>query len=213
MSKSLAKNDRLWHDWCMKPKRIVLYARVSTKDKGQDTLNQLAQLRDFCAKQDWTVTHEYVDHVSGKTADKLPQFLAMLAAASRHEFDVVLFWSLDRFSREGVLATLQHLQLLTSYGVGWKSFSEQYLDSLGPFRDAVLSILASIAQQERVRLSERTIAGLERARKQGRVGGRPRVICDREKVVQLRKTGKSLGSISAELGLSKTTVARIAADT
>jgi hypothetical protein len=43
----------------------------------------------------------------------------------------VLFWSLDRFSREGVLETLQYLQTLTSYGVGWKSFTEQYLDSCG----------------------------------------------------------------------------------
>jgi DNA invertase Pin-like site-specific DNA recombinase len=79
----------------MKPRRIVLCARVSTKDKGQDTENQLAQLREFAAKQDWTIVHEYVDHVSGKTAEKRPQFQAMLAAASRREFDLVLFWSLD----------------------------------------------------------------------------------------------------------------------
>src|SRR5262245_53864036 len=73
-------------------------------------------------------------------------------AASRHEFDLALFWSLDRFSREGVLETLQYLRTLTSYGVGWKSFTEQYLDSCGIFRDAVLSILATIAKQERIRL-------------------------------------------------------------
>ena len=86
----------------------------------------------------------------------------MMTAASRREFDLVLFWSLDRFSREGVLATLQYLQRLTSYGVGWRSFTEQYLDSCGIFRDAVLSILATIAAQERVRISERV-----RRRKQG----------------------------------------------
>jgi DNA invertase Pin-like site-specific DNA recombinase len=64
---------------------------------------------------------------------------------------------------------------LTSYGVGGKSFTEQYLDSCGVFRDAVLSILATIAKQERIRLSERTMAGLEKARKEGRVGGKPKV--------------------------------------
>lgn len=196
----------------MKPKRIVLYARVSTKDKGQDTRNQLAQLREYCAKQDWTVTREYVDHASAKTGDR-PKFNELLEAASRREFDLVLFWSLDRFSREGVLETLQHLQKLTSYGVGWKSFTEQYLDSCGVFRDAVLSILATIAKQERIRLSERTVAGLERARKQGRIGGRPRVVTDRRKVAKLRAAGKSLGEIAAEMGLSKTTVARIARET
>lgn len=212
MKKSLAKNERLWYDWVMKPKRIVLYARVSTKDKGQDTRNQLAQLRDFCARQDWTITHEYVDQASAKTADR-PQFQELMAAASRHEYDLVLFWSLDRFSREGVLATLQHLQTLTSYGVGWKSFTEQYLDSCGVFRDAVLAILASVAKQERIRISERTVAGLQRARKQGRVGGRPRVVTDRQKVAQLRAAGKSLGEIAASMGLSKSTVARITRET
>jgi DNA invertase Pin-like site-specific DNA recombinase len=67
---------------------------------------------------------------------------------------------LDRFSREGALETLTYLQKLTQYGVGYRSFTEQYLDSCGMFREAVISILAVIAKQERVRLSERTIAGL-----------------------------------------------------
>jgi DNA invertase Pin-like site-specific DNA recombinase len=181
---------------------------VSTKDEGQDTANQVTQLRDFCAKQEWTITHEYIDNASAKTADR-PKFREMMDAASRHDFDLVLFWSLDRFSREGVLETLQHLQRLTSYGVGWKSYTEQYLDSCGVFRDAVLSILATIAKQERIRLSERTVAGLERARKQGRIGGRPRVVKDRHKVAALRAAGKSLGEIAAEMGSTKTTVARI----
>jgi DNA invertase Pin-like site-specific DNA recombinase len=81
---------------------------------------------------------------------------------------------LDRFSREGVRETLNHLERLTSYGVNWRSFTEQYLDSYGIFKDAVLAILAVIAKQGRVRLSERTLAGLARARKQGRVVGRPK---------------------------------------
>jgi DNA invertase Pin-like site-specific DNA recombinase len=189
--------------------KIAIYSRVSTKDKGQDTETQLRQLRDFCSKQEnWTITHEYVDRVSGKHGDR-EQFQEMFAAAARREFDVVLFWALDRFSREGVYATLQYLQSLTSYGVGYRSFTEQYLDSCGMFKDAVISILATIAKQEWIRLSERTVAGLERARAQGRVAGRPRVICDRDKVLALRQSGQSLGMIAAELGLAKTTVHRI----
>ena len=55
------------------------------------------------------------------------------------------------------------------YGVGYRSFTEQYLDSCGMFREAVISILAIIAKQERVRLSERAIALAERlAREQPR---------------------------------------------
>ena len=206
--KSTTKNDRLWYTWRMKPRRVALYARVSTKDK-QDTENQLAQLREFCAKQDWEIVSEYIDHVSAKTSDKRPQFQAMLAAASRREFDLVLFWSLDRFSREGVLPTLKHLEALTSYGVGWKSFTEQYFDSCGIFRDAVISIAATLAKQERLKISERTVAGLQRAKKQGRVGGRPKVVTDREQVRRMREEGKSLREISTAMGLSLTSTARI----
>jgi DNA invertase Pin-like site-specific DNA recombinase len=187
---------------------IAIYSRVSTKDKGQDVQNQLRQLREFCAKQEWPIVREFVDHASGKRSDR-EQFQAMFSAASRREFDCVLFWSLDRFSREGVYETLQHLQRLTASGVGYRSFTEQYLDSCGLFRDAVISILATIAKQERVRLSERTIAGLQRAREQGRVGGRPRKQCDRDKLAELRRSGLSLKQIATQMGISKTTVARM----
>jgi DNA invertase Pin-like site-specific DNA recombinase len=187
---------------------IALYSRVSTRDKGQDVENQLRQLREFCAKQGWPIASEFVDHASGKRSDR-EQFQAMFSAASRREFDTVLFWSLDRFSREGVYETLQHLQRLTVYGVGYRSYTEQYLDSCGLFRDAVISILATIAKQERVRLSERTVAGLQRAKLQGRVGGRPRKECDRDRLTELRRSGLSLGQIAAQMGLSKTTVARM----
>ena len=92
-------------------------------------------------------------------------------------------WS---FSREGVRETLNHLERLTSYGVGWRSFTEQYLDSCGIFKDAVLAILAVIGKQEAVRLSERTRAGLDRAKRQGRTPGRPKRVFRRDDVVRLR---------------------------
>jgi DNA invertase Pin-like site-specific DNA recombinase len=153
-----------------------------------------------------------VDVASGKSGDR-QQFKALFAAAAKHEFNLVLFWGLDRFSREGVFETLKHLQTLTSYGVGFRSFTEQYLDSCGMFKDAVISILAVVAKQERVRLSERTLAGLARARAQGRVGGRPKVVCDVRKLHRLRASGKSLAAIGRECGdLSKTTVARLLAE-
>ncbi len=190
--------------------KTAIYARVSTRDKGQDVENQLVQLREFCQRSGWTVAHEYIDEASAKTS-KRPQFQAMLTAATRRGFDMVLFWSLDRFSREGVLETLQHLQRLTAAGCNWRSYTEQYLDSCGVFRDAVLSILATIAKQERVRLSERTLAGLATARRKGTKLGRPRVVCDRGKIREMRRDGASFGEIAGVLGLAKTTVARLAA--
>jgi DNA invertase Pin-like site-specific DNA recombinase len=192
--------------------RIALYGRVSTKDRGQDTENQLRQLRQFAGTQGWTIVQEYVDRASGKRSDR-DQFQKMFAAASRREFDIVLFWSLDRLSREGVVETLNHLQRLSSYGVNYRSFTEQYLDSTGIFKEAVIGILATIAKQERIRLSERTIAGLERARAQGRVGGRPRAE-DNPAIVRvyrkLKASGLPVRTIAAQMRVSPTTVQKLA---
>jgi len=185
---------------------IAIYSRTST-DK-QDNQNQLDQLRAFAKTQGWHIKREFVDVASGKNGDR-EQFKSLFDSASRREFSLVLFWSLDRFSREGVLETLQYLQRLTAYGVGYRSFTEQYLDSCGMFRDAVISILAVIAKQERVRLSERTLSGLARARSQGRIGGRPRIQCDKRKVMKFHAAGHSLSEIAKELKLTKTTVYRI----
>jgi DNA invertase Pin-like site-specific DNA recombinase len=190
---------------------VALYARVSTKDKGQDHENQLRELREFVRRKEgegWTLAGEFVDTASAKTSER-PAFRKMFEAASRREFDLVLFWSLDRFSREGVLETLQHLQRLTSSGVDWWSFHEEYLRSVGAFRDAVLAILAAIAKQERIRISERVTAGLARARSQGKRLGRPRAAVRPQRIRELRRAGLSIRQIARETAVSAMTVQRV----
>jgi DNA invertase Pin-like site-specific DNA recombinase len=188
--------------------KIGIYGRVSTRDK-QEVENQLVQLREFAAKQGWQIIREYVDRETGATSDR-EQFQAMFTDAGRRKFDLVLFWSLDRLSREGVLETLQHLNRLTACGVGYKSFTEQYLDSCGIFKDAVIGILAVIAKQERVRLSERTRAGIAIARSKGRQLGRPRLDTQPGEIARLKAQGLSQRAIGRELGISEGSVRRLA---
>lgn len=133
----------------------------------------------------------------------------MFGDASQGKFDLLLFWVLDRLSREGVLETLQHLNRLTSYGVGFRSFTEQYFDSCGIFKDAVISILATIAKQERIRMSERTKAGLAQARRNGRQIGRPRLTVQSSEIARLRASGLSLRAIGRQLGISEGSVRRL----
>jgi DNA invertase Pin-like site-specific DNA recombinase len=185
----------------------AIYARVSTRDKGQGFTNQLFALREFAAKQGWKIVNEHIDQQSAKDDDR-EQFQQMFQDASQRKFDVLLFWSLDRLSREGVLETLQHLQRLTSYGVAWRSFTEQYLDSTGIFRDAVIGILAAIAKQERVRLAERTRAGLDRVRRERKRLGRPVAKVDVSAIRRMREQGQSWSEISRRTGLARATVQR-----
>ncbi|MBI3661698.1 MAG: recombinase family protein [Acidobacteria bacterium] len=187
--------------------RIAIYARVST-DK-QDTENQLLQLREFAAKQGWTIHREYVDYESGSKSERL-QFKQMFADASKRRFDLVLFWALDRLSREGVLKTLQHLNQLESDGVGFRSFTEPYFDSCGVFKDAVIAIMATLAKQERVKRSERTKAGLARVRASGKRLGRPRLAVKPSDVASLRSQGLSMRAISRRLGISAGSVHSLA---
>jgi len=182
--------------------RCAIYSRVSTT--RQEAENQLVQLREFALTMGWELVLEYVDQITGKHSDR-PEFRRMFRDASQRRFDVLLFWSLDRLSREGALETLQHLNRLTGYGVRWRSLTEQYLDSTGIFRDAVISILAVVAKQERVRLSERTRAGLERARREGKSLGRPKIAVDAARIREMRAKGLSWGSISRATGVARAT--------
>jgi len=131
----------------------------------------------------------------------------MMQDASQRKFDLLLFWSLDRLSREGIVKTLGYLRQFKGWNVGWRSYTQPFLDTGNAMvTDIVLSVLAAVAQQERITISERTIAGLKRARREGtRSGkppGRPFVNVDMVKVAKRRAKGESLRSIASDLGLS-----------
>jgi DNA invertase Pin-like site-specific DNA recombinase len=190
--------------------KIAIYARVST-DK-QETENQLLQLRDFAAKQGWQIVREYTDYESGSKADRV-EFKQMFTDASQRKFDMVLFWALDRLSREGVLETLQHLNRLESCGVRYRSYTEPYFDSCGAFKDVVLAIMATLAKQERVKRSERTKAGLARVKASGKALGRPNKLNGQHtaEITRLRSQGLSLRAVGRQLGISDRSVRRFTA--
>ena len=179
--------------------RVALLSRVSTSK--QDNENQLLQLREFAGKQGWVIVAEFVDTVTGSGKKTREQFDAMMIAASQHRFDLVLFWKLDRFSREGTRKTLRHLQQLDDWKVGWRSFTEPFFDSCGMMRDVVISIMSTLAAQERLTISARTIAGLERARKLGHIPG-PKAIHIDLGEVRRRQSSESLRAIARSLQVS-----------
>lgn len=188
--------------------RVAIYTRISKKDSTQDTENQAIELRTFCGRMGWHIVAEFTDRATGKNSDR-DQFKMMFAAAARHEFDTLVFWALDRLTREGALATLKHLERLSALGVGFHSYREEFLNSCGPLKDGIIALLAALARQERLRISERVNAGLARAKAQGRVGGRRKVTHDAKPLLALREAGHSLAQIGAELNMTKSMVARV----
>ena len=188
--------------------KVAIYARVSTKAKGQDVENQLIVLREYSLKMGYTIFQVYTDQESGGTSNR-PSFNQLFADAAKRRFDLLLFWSLDRFSREGTRKTIFLLQQLDDYGILYKSYSEQYLDSSGIFKDVIISILATLAKQEQIRLSERVKAGLEKAKSQGRSGGRPRISqIQIDRIQILSHQGLSLRKIGKEMNIHHATVAQ-----
>jgi len=181
----------------------VIYARCSTRD--QETENQLAQLRRYADKQGWAVTEEIIDVRSGgKGVSERAGLEKVFALAHRHTFDVLIFWSLDRLSREGSRKTIAYLSELDDCKVDWHSYTEPYISSLGIFKDAIIALLATLAKQERIRISERVRAGLERVKREGKRLGRPRTAATRvSQAKELREQGLSFGAIGKAMGITR----------
>lgn len=184
--------------------KVGIYSRVS-KDTS-DNANQLMILREYCQKMNYEIYAEYVDVISGGSPNR-PEFNRMMHDASKRKYDLLFFFALDRLTREGTRKTIQYLQMLDDYGVTYKSYTEQYIDSSGIFKDVIIALLSTLAKQERIRISERVKAGLERSRQQGRIGGRPAL--DESKISKIRKlrnNGISIIGIAKELKISRGTV-------
>jgi putative DNA-invertase from lambdoid prophage Rac len=154
--------------------KVALYARVSTSDKEQDPETQLLPLRDFCSAQGWEIFRGYVDYAPANDLAHRLQWRQLQDDAAKWRFSVVLVFKLDRAFRsvKHLHDTLAAWELV---GVSFQSLREQF-DTSTPLGRLLLNLLASLAEFELELIRERVKAGMERARRQGRQIGRPRVI-------------------------------------
>jgi DNA invertase Pin-like site-specific DNA recombinase len=191
--------------------RVAIYARVRTAEGQQEVENQRAELRRFALTQNWKIAGEYVQNESGSRADRT-EFGRLFADAAERRFDLVLVWALDRFAREGVGETFEHIRRLAIHGVQFVSFTEKHFRTTGPAGELMIAVADWIAKQERVRISERVRAGLTRTRLHGtRSGnpiGRPKALIDGNNAMELRNAGKSWREIACACGVGVTTVRR-----
>jgi len=146
--------------------KVAIYSRVSTKDKGHDTENQIIHLRNYCDAKGYELVHIYEGYESGSIGRKeRAEFDKMFRDARRKKFSMLLFWSIDRFSREGVFKTMMYLKQLDEYGIKFHSYTEEYLTTDNELvSNILLTVMSYFANLDREKISERTKAGLERAR-------------------------------------------------
>ena len=153
--------------------RIALYARISTSDKDQNVETQLMPLRDFCQAQGWEVHKEYIDQASALDVAHRTAWRDLLDDGAKRRFKVVLVFRLDRAFRS-VKHMHDTLSTWDTLGIAFKSLREQF-DTGTALGRLLLNLLASLAEFELELIRERVKAGMDRAARQGKKIGRPRV--------------------------------------
>jgi len=192
-------------------KRVAIYVRVSTG--AQTTQNQERELRDVAAKAGWEITGVYCDAgISGaKGREQRPDFDNLCKDAARRKFDMVAAWSVDRLSRSlhdltGFLNDLHalHIDLY---------LHQQGLDTSTATGKAMFQMVGVFAELERAIIRERVMAGLARAKAEGKTLGRRRTDRRVEKKIEraLTRGDRGIRKIAREIGVGVGTVQRIKA--
>ena len=197
--------------------KVALFARVSTSDKDQDPETQLMPMRDFCAAEGLEIYDEYVDYAPANDLAHRMRWRDLLDDAAKKKFSVVLVFKLDRAFRsvKHMHDTLAAWELV---GVSFKSLREHF-DTSTALGRLLLNLLAALAEFELEMIRERVKAGMDRARRQGKRIGRPKVT-DRkgfnsrfnEVLVRLNAGDISRRKAAIELGIGYATLKRLLDD-
>ena len=174
--------------------RACLWLRVNTDSRGQDAELQRTDLEQVCQQRGWQIIKVYEVEESAFGEKPRQQFQAMLEDARRGKFDVLVVWSMDRFSREGEWSVSRIMAALQDWKVQVYSYNEPFLDTTGPFAGFLIPLFAWLARQESVHKGEAKL-GMEKAK----AVGQPVVVdrVDAELVARLRSDGKSWREIAA----------------
>jgi DNA invertase Pin-like site-specific DNA recombinase len=190
-------------------RKVACYFRCSTSD--QKVSNQMIELREYCSKMGWQITKEYVDEgLSGTLSGaKRPAFNEMTKDAYRKKFDAVVCWDISRLGRS-MKNLIMFLADMKDRDVGIVSFRQGF-DTSTNMGSIMYQFVGILSEWEASMISERTLAGLERARREGKTLGRRKVTNDtmNAKIIELRSENKSLRAIATEVGVSTGTIRKV----
>jgi DNA invertase Pin-like site-specific DNA recombinase len=185
--------------------RIIGYVRVSTEEQNLDM--QIRSIEKYAEEKDLDLIM-YVEKVSTRKTDRIELNNAMKAAAKG---DLFVVYKLDRLARS-TKELYQLTEQLKEKDVEFVSINDSF-DTTMPTGRAMFGMLAVFAEFERDIIQQRTLAGLEAARKRGKTGGRPKVDQKtKQRVIALYQAKESATDIAKEYGISRATVYNIVND-
>lgn len=198
--------------------RTGIYARVSTPfsikkeeekiKQTQDINNQVIPLIEFINNKGWTHQHTYLDYATGKNTNR-PMFQELMKDAFQAKFDCVIVWKLDRFARS-MQDFINSVKELDRLKIRFICLTQNIdTDSQSSAGRLLMNMLASFAEFERELIVERIKASIDQRRAKGESLGRPKVICNKEKLWNMHYIeGMSIRKVAFELGLTRSTVKR-----
>jgi DNA invertase Pin-like site-specific DNA recombinase len=191
------------------PLRAVIYSRVSTAK--QTTENQVLELREVCKRNNWAIVSELTDEgISGaKGKCDRPGFTLLHHVVARKQADIIVVWSIDRLGRS-LKDLVSFMAELEAKNIDFYSHV-QAIDSRTPAGRLSFAIFSAIAEFEREIIRSRVIAGLERAKANGKRLGRPTNVNSNTKIAVslLREKGHSIHNIAKQLKIGVGTTQRI----
>ena len=188
-------------------KRVILYARVSTRDQNIDM--QLIDLRSYAEARKLNIVKEYIDYASGSRSDR-ENYQRMLNDVRKRKTDVVIVWKFDRFARS-TKELINALEEFNSLGVDFVSYKEN-VDTSTPAGKILFTMISAFAEFERAIIRERVIAGMEKAKAKGVRLGRPKIALFKiQQAIEMKEKGVNYKSICKKLGLSKSSYYQIIA--
>ena len=151
--------------------KVVVYLRVSRD--SQETANQLPALKHWIGARDHELVALYNEDESAWRAGHQHELARLMADLPKYQPSILLVWALDRLTRQGIGAILQLVNSFKVHGVQVVSYSEPWTEQAGPMAELLYAIAGWAANFEADRISKRTLAGLARAKAEGRQLGRP----------------------------------------
>ena len=190
-------------------RKVAIYCRVSTLDQTVD--NQLIELRDHCSNMGWEITKEYSDEgLSGTLSrDKRPALNSLIKDAYRKKFDSVVCWDISRIGRS-MKELVLFLSDMKDRDIGICSVRQGF-DTSTSMGEIMFQFVGILSSWEREMIRERTLAGLERAKSEGKILGRKKVINDKitSQIIELRNAKESIRAIASKVGVSRGKVSNV----